>query len=94
VLLLDLLDPADPRADDGAGAVRVFFGEIDAAVLDRLDGPRDGELAEAVHPLGFPPVNVLRDVEVLDLAAEMHRIGSWCRTIRSWKPRCGLRTAQ
>ena len=50
VLLLELVEAADAAADDDAAAVRVFLGEVEAAVLDGVHGGDHGELGEAVQP--------------------------------------------
>ncbi len=74
MLVLNLLDPADPRADDGADPIGVFLGEIHAAVLHGLNGRGNRQLAETVHPLGVPFVDVAGHIEMLDFAPEMHGI--------------------
>ena len=42
-------DAADAAADDDAATERIFLGEVEPAVLDRLVGGDQGELGEAVE---------------------------------------------
>src|SRR5207244_1244271 len=52
VLFLKLVQAADAAADDRAAAEGVFPAEIQAAVLDGVDGRHQRELREAVQPPG------------------------------------------
>ena len=72
VLFFKLIQAADAAAGDDAATVRVFLAEVDAAVLDGLDGGDQGKLREAVEVAGDLGVEVRFRVEVLDLAAKMN----------------------
>jgi hypothetical protein len=63
-------DAADAGADDDAAALGIPLGEVDARVVDGLDGGGDAELAEPVDAFGFAVLDGLDGVEVLDLTGD------------------------
>src|SRR5207237_9105239 len=72
VPFFQLSQAAAGAAGDDARAVRVFLAEVDAAVLDGLNGGDQGKLREAVEMADDLGVEVRFRVEVLDLAAKMN----------------------
>ena len=96
VLGLDLIQPADARADHDAAAEGVFLGEVDARVADRVDAGHHGELGEAVEPLVVTLVDVAfrGPIGIEDFAAEPHAVGRGVKSLersgrRSGRCKCG-----
>src|SRR5690606_10576582 len=73
--VLDLLEPAEPDADEAARSVALFLGELETCILDGELGRGDGELREARHLLDLLPLDELRRFEALDLACDTRREG-------------------
>ena len=71
VLGLELVQPADPRADDHAARLRRQRREVDPGIVDRRDARGHGELREPVEVPRFLDPEPGHRVPVVDLAAEM-----------------------
>ena len=65
------LDAADARADIRADALTIFLLEIEARVLDGHASRRHSELRVAIHALRLFLIDVVRRVEILDLAGDL-----------------------
>src|SRR6185436_6694846 len=77
-LFLRVTHAAERRAHVGAHAFAILLREVEAAVIDRELGTRDGEMAETVQALGALPVHEIARLEPVDftrvLAAERRRV--------------------
>ncbi len=74
MLLFQGRDAADPAPGDHAEAVRRDIGRYpQSRTLHGLGRGGEREVREAIGPLHFLPVQVVRGVEVLDLGRETHR---------------------
>src|SRR5207248_10361530 len=71
VLLLILVEPANPAAEDDATAIRVFARKIEAAVLYRGHRGHQGELREAIQPARDLAIQNRLGLEVLHFAGKL-----------------------
>ena len=75
VLLLEFHEAADAAADDRARPERIRqVPEVEARVLDGLDGARHGHLREPVEVPRFALVDPGVRIEVLDLARDLRAV--------------------
>src|SRR5215469_12307071 len=72
MLRLDLVQPADARTKNDPATEGVFLGEVEARVLDRVDGRHERELREAVDALGIAQRNVAFGRPIAHFAAKLH----------------------
>ena len=70
VLRLDLVQPADARAENHAGAEGIFAGEIEPRIAHGVDPGHERELREAVESLVVFGRDVTGGIPVVDIAAE------------------------
>ena len=70
-LLLDLVEPADARAQDDAAAKRVKRLEIQSSLLNRLGGGVNGKLRETIEPLDLASFNDPFEAEIRDVPPKM-----------------------
>ncbi len=70
VLRLELVEPADPRADHDAALLFGHGREIDPGVFDGRDGGRQRELRESIEMTSFLHAKSGDGVPVANLAAE------------------------
>ena len=86
VLGFDLRQAADARTDHHAAAERVVLGEVDARVLDRVDGGHHGELREAIELLFVAGLDVARRRPIGDFAAEADAVVRGVETAQRGNP--------
>ena len=66
MLALDDVESADPGANVHADHVRVFWRDLQAGVLHRLVGGRQGEVDEASHLAGLFLLHEVQTIKVLN----------------------------
>jgi hypothetical protein len=71
-LFLNRRDTTHTGTEDHAAAERILLREVDPGILDRIDSGHHGQLAEAVDPLHFLRVDVLRGVPIVDIPTKVH----------------------
>ena len=68
--VFDAREAADAGAHDGAAAIAVFLGEVEARIRHRLDARAHAVVHERIHAPRFLGRDVRGDVEAFDFARE------------------------
>jgi hypothetical protein len=78
VRFLDHLQTADAGTDIDADPLAIGFGHFQTGILERIDGRRQTEMNEGIHPARILGAQVFRQFEILyitgDLAGKRRRI--------------------
>jgi len=69
-LRLDLVQPADARAQDHAATKGLFLRKIQTRVSDRVNASHQRELREAIDALGFFLVDIIAGIPIIHVAAK------------------------